>query len=117
MAEDPINDNIKQALDVQADAINMSTQVKLNELRHDAINHNNKRKFKLLHRSLAGIATATVLAVGLMLVLPNQPTPQANDSFMFEDLELLANEAGTDFYQDIDFLTWLDENEWSDTEI
>ncbi|TDR20768.1 hypothetical protein [Marinicella litoralis] len=117
MTEDPINKQIKQSLDAQADSIDRQTQVKLNELRHAAIKHPQTNQFNRFQWSLVGIAATTVMVISLMLILPKQQTDHIDDSFMFEDLELLANEADTDFYQDIDFLSWLDENQWLESDI
>lgn len=55
-----------------------------------------------------GLATAAAGALGLMLWLGTPHGPVAAPPV--EDLDLLASAEGLDFYADLDFYLWLDED-------
>ena len=117
MNKEPIEDQIKQSMDAITDAIDISTQVKLNEARHAALNQPKSSLLKTFSWSFAGMAAAVFLAFTILVNGPEQLPTNAPDVVLFEDLELLANEADTEFYQDLEFLTWLDEGNWQESDI
>ncbi len=117
MNKEPIEDQIKQSMDALTDAIDVSTQVKLNEARHAALNQPESRFMKTFTWSLAGMAAAVLLTFALVVNGPDQLPVNGPDVQLFEDLELLTNEADTEFYQDLEFLTWLDEGNWQESDI
>lgn len=117
MNKEPIENQIKQSMDAITDAIDVKTQVKLNEARYAALNQPKSSVLKTFSWSLAGMAAAVFLAFTLMVKGPEQLPANGPDVVLFEDLELLANEADTEFYQDLEFLTWLDEGNWQESDI
>jgi type VI protein secretion system component VasF len=116
MDKDPIQAQIKQSMDALKNSIDVQTQVKLNEARHTALNKANHMSRKWLLAPITGIAAVFVLAFAFLYFGTNSEL-SSEEVTLFEDLELLANEADTEFYQDLDFLTWLDENELMESDI
>ncbi len=116
MSEDPIKNQIKQAMDAIEDDIDVTTQVKLNEARHAALNQKRRIHLRRLLVPVTGVAAVMLLA---LLLVQNNTTLESSsqEATLFEDLELLANEADPDFYEDLEFLTWLDENQLMDADI
>ncbi len=117
MSEEPIDKQIKQSMDAITDAIDVHTQVKLNEARHAALNQPKRSVLKTFSWPLAGMAAAVFMVFSMLVSGPDQQTIDEPDVALFEDLDLLANEADTDFYQDLEFLTWLDEGNWQESDI
>lgn len=116
MNKDPLESQIKQAMDTFQDGIDVSTQVKLNEARHAALNQKRPLRFTRLLAPVTGVASVMLFA--FLLVQNNTTLESSNhEASLFEDLELLANEADPDFYEDLEFLTWLDENQLMDADI
>ena len=117
MNDNELKQQIKKSMDEVVDAIDVSTQVKLNQARHAALNQNNhKRLVPML--SLAGMALAVILLVTLVwLQAPIDGVNDQAEPLRLEDLDLLATEAEPEFYQDLEFLAWLEENQLMDTEI
>lgn len=115
MNDKPIKEQIKQSMDAITDSIDVSTQVKLNEARHAAINQ--PGKFNTLRWALMGSTLATVLAVAFFINQSHGTLDINNRSILFEDLELLSNDESTDFYEDLDFLAWLEASDWTESEI
>lgn len=116
MDKDSIQAQIKQSMDALKNSIDVPTQIKLNEARHVALNKANHAS----HKWLLAPITATIAVAAFaftFLYLSAGPEPTVKEATLFEDLDLLATEADAEFYQDLDFLTWLDENELMETDI
>lgn len=117
MSNEPVNDPIKQALDGLKNNLHVSTQVQLNEARHAALTQAKQPARQRWLMPAAGLASVAAVAFTWVL-LNNDASPLSeHDPSIFTDLEILAQEADTDFYQDLDFLTWLDENDLMESEI
>ncbi len=117
MNDNQLQQNIKKAMDEMTDAIDVSTQIKLNEARHAAVNQNkNKRLTPML--SWLGMALAVILLVTLVWQQSFiNGTSSLDEVPWLEDLDLLATEADPEFYQDLEFLAWLEENQLMESEI
>ncbi|MGJ8662755.1 MAG: hypothetical protein ACSHWU_03845 [Marinicella sp.] len=116
MSEEEIKTNIKNSMDALTSGINAESQQRLNQIRMTAL-QGKHRSFVPIW-SVAGAFAAIVLVV-LLLINNNQQGFETPDSklTMFEDLELLAGDADTEFYQDLEFLAWLDANNLLESEI
>jgi len=115
MSEEPLKQLIKQSMDSLTQAIDTNTQVKLNEARHAAIKKS-KHNYTVPWSWLLGAGTAVVMFLAVFLMQTQDAIPTHKEFVIFEDLDILTNEADTDFYQDLEFLTWLDANNIMDTE-
>ena len=125
---DSIEDRIKRSMDGLTDAIDVDTQVKLNEARFQALQQHSRPK---LHHWLQRWLWPLVGTAALMLLLTVMPNMmpdmmpdmmkgnpmQAPQVVLFEDVEFLAENAGTEFYEDLEFLAWLDDQELLESEI
>ena len=122
---DSIEDQIKNSMDELTDAIDVDTQVKLNEARFQALQQQSRPNLQhkqqhRLQRWLWPLAGTGVLMVLLLTVMPDmmKGNPmQAPQVVLFEDVEFLAENAGTEFYEDLEFLAWLDDQELLESEI
>ena len=117
---DSIEDRIKRSMDGLTDAIDVDTQVKLNEARFQALQQHSRPK---LHHWLQRWLWPLVGTAALMLLLTVMPNMIQNESMqepnavLFEDVEFLAEEVETEFYEDLDFLAWLDDNQLLESDI
>ena len=114
MNDEDLKKNINDSLDAYTGGINAASQQQLNEIRKAAL----KRRSLIPMWSMAGAFAAITLVV-LLFINDHQQVNQSpeNNIAMFEDLELLAGEADAEFYQDLEFLNWLDANNLLDSEI
>ena len=114
MSEEPIKQNIKASLDAVANAIDVKTQVRLNEIRHQAVIQKPVRRNWI---PMTGLAATLALAVVLVWQF-NQPLGDAvgQDDWL-SDIDMLAAEDDTEFYEDLEFLTWLEENQLLESDI
>jgi hypothetical protein len=103
--------NVKKALDLDAENLNAGTQDKLTRMRRKALDAGELRGFDIRQwftLPVAGWATACLLVLGLAIYLkqPNgTPLP-------LEDIDLLAAEDNLEFYDGLEFYAWLAEEEF-----
>lgn len=126
---DSIEDQIKNSMDELTDTIDVDTQVKLNEARFQALRQHSRPNLQhklqnRLQRWLWPLAGTGVLMLLLLTVMPNMMpdmmkgnSMQAPHVVLFEDVEFLAENAGTEFYEDLEFLAWLDDQQLLESEI
>ncbi|WP_223787109.1 hypothetical protein [Marinicella meishanensis] len=117
MPKEPTHDPIKQALDAFRDQVDVATQVKLNEARHTALAQADRTPRRRWLLPAAGVATMAAVTFTWALLKHSPSEWPEQDPSIFADLELLAEEADTDFYQDLEFLTWLDDNDLMESDI
>lgn len=90
------------------------TLSRLNRIRHAALERPGARRRALL-APFGGLVTASVLALVVVMALPNRnqetaaPVP-ADPDLAIEDLEILTSEESLDFYADFEFYQWLADN-------
>jgi len=97
-------------LDQSVEAIDVATQARLRTARREAVTASETRSqpaWLMPMGSLAAAATVAVLTVSLW----QMPTDQATDSQLppLEDIALLSDNEGLEFYEDLDFYLWLDD--------
>jgi len=102
-------DNVRKALDLDADNLDAGTQSKLTRMRHQALEAGERKGFDIRQwftRPVIGwTATACLIVLGLTIYMkqPNGSTP------LLEDIELLAAEDNLEFYDSLEFYAWLAE--------
>jgi hypothetical protein len=102
-------DNVRKALDLDADKLDAGTQSKLNRVRQKALDAGERKGFDIRQwftLPVAGwAATACILVLGLTIYMkqPNSAAP------LLEDIELLAAEDNLEFYDSLEFYAWLAE--------
>ncbi len=117
MNDEDLKKKIKNSMDQMAEGISIQTQVKLNEARYHAINNSTRPKRQFAMWSALGASGAAVFMLVFLLASQESPKPISDEPALFEDLELLAGEVDTDFYQELEFISWLDENNVLDSDI
>jgi len=114
MNEDQLKQDIKNSLNAVTDGIDGPTQARLHDIRHQAVFQPKRRR-----RWMPVATVASSLVLGLFMIWqfsqPNVPENGQND--WLSDVELLAAEAETEFYEDLEFLTWLEESQLLESDI
>ena len=101
-------DNVKKALDIDAQNLDAGTQAKLTRARHRALDAGERKGFDLRQWftiPVMGWATACILVLGLAFFVQ-----QSNSTLPpLEDIDLLAAEDNLEFYDGLEFYAWLAE--------
>jgi ferric-dicitrate binding protein FerR (iron transport regulator) len=114
MSEDPIKQQIKASLDALTDAIDVKTQIRLNEIRHQAVTRKPTRRRWL---PMATVAASLALAAVLVWQFSQPLGDTTEQDDWLSDIDMLAAEDDTEFYEDLEFLTWLEENQLLESDI
>ena len=101
-------DNVKKALDLDAENLDPGTQAKLARSRRRALDAGERKGFDIRNwftLPTAGWATACLLVLGLTFFVqqPNGTPPP------LEDIDLLVAEDNLEFYDSLEFYAWLAE--------
>lgn len=96
---------IKQQLDQEAEQLDADSQRKLRMARAAALEAAEKPRRGKLWLDVAMVGMVAGLAVALYLVTPEQ----AQLAPVFDDLEMLAGVEEPEFYQELEFYYWLEE--------
>lgn len=109
--KDPLLENIKTALDESCEHLDGGTLSRLRQAREQAISKAAQpslwQKFKIPATALA-TATTAVFVVFFYLGSPND---MSNLHSSFDDIEILMSEESPDFYEELDFYSWLAEEQ------
>ena len=102
--------SLSDSLDQSVDALDVSTQARLRAARRKALatgETQHRPAWLMPVASLAAAATVAALTVSVWLV----PVDMAEDSELtpLEDIALLSDSEALEFYENLDFYLWLDE--------
>ena len=100
--------NARHLLDQSVDAIDEETSFRLRQIRHQVLNTKPETRNWFAPYS-AFAATAAVLVLTVTVWLTQAPT--MNDELVLEDIPLLAASEELDFYQELEFYNWLDDEQ------
>ncbi len=119
MNDEELKQQVSASMQDLIEGIDGATEHKLNQARYQAINQAPKSGFEWSHWSLASSAALGIIAVlGILFFNATPDAPlQAETYAMLEDIELLANDSDPEFYQELEFLDWLDRNQLLDKDI
>ncbi len=98
---------IKSQLDQSIENIDGSTQSRLTQIRHLALDKVSTKS----HPSIllpAGAFASACLVLAIVSYLPDQQTEQIN---VFDDIELISFSGSMDLYEDLEFYEWLEDYE------
>lgn len=108
--------NVKQQLDLSLNSLDAATQSRLTQARYKALEQAKTNNFNL-GRWLTGFASAAVVALLVIMVMPtiqtpapqqlatnNQPIPADSQWLLVSDMDEI------ELYQYLDFYKWLDDN-------
>lgn len=109
--KDPLLENIKTALDESCEHLDAGTLSRLLQARKSALSESARpslwQQFKIPAAALATATTALVVA--LLYLAPLNDMPHLYSSV--DDIEMLMSEESPDFYEDLDFYSWLAEEQ------
>lgn len=115
--DDAFKDQLCQALDAEAEGLDYRTQLALKRARAEAIHGQQaKRSASAIWWSLATVTLSALLVLTLTWNNSGDLTPRSEQdaTILFADLEILASDEPIEFYADMEFYLWLDENETDD---
>jgi hypothetical protein len=96
--------DIKRQLDREADTLDQSVQQRLRQGRAAALASGEARRGRLWLEA-AAFASLLVVAVVLWVGVPEQK----QQTLALDDMELLADSQEPEFYQELDFYYWLEQ--------
>ncbi|PCH83213.1 MAG: hypothetical protein COB89_01755 [Piscirickettsiaceae bacterium] len=108
MNQDELEPLVKQTLDERKKSLPGHIQSALAQARYSAIT--SARPSQSSPWWWGGIATAASITLAVVLWQPVLTTPSV-DSVGFDDMELIAAEDDFEFYEDLEFIVWLNEME------
>ena len=103
---------LSNSLDQSVEEMDVSTQAHLRAARHEAVAASEVQSLPawlMPVGSLAAAATVAVLTVSLWMVPPDGGVDAQLPPM--EDFALLSDSEGLEFYEDLDFYLWLDEEQ------
>ena len=101
-------DNTRRILDNSVDGIDEDTSSRLRKIRYQALNNKAEKSYGLMPYS-AFAATAAVLVLTITIWLTQ--APDINDELVLEDISILTSTEELDFYQQLEFYNWLDDEQ------
>ena len=100
--------NARHILDDSVDAIDEQTTSRLKQIRYQALQSKpQKRHWLMPYSAFAATAAVMILTVTVWLT----QSPNINDELVLEDMPLLTTGEELDFYQDLEFYSWLDDEQ------
>ncbi len=117
MQEQAFLDKASDALDKSCDSMDGQTLSRLNRIRHAAIEHGKQSQGRTFLSPFGGLITACVLVFVVSVFYPGQSnvkvpvTPDGGTAI--EDLDILTSTESLEFFENLEFYQWLEENESS----
>ena len=109
-------DKARNELDRSCDRLDGHTQSRLNSIRHAAIEHGRRHPGRALLAPFGGLVTACVLVLVVSVFFQGSETPAPSvpdNSSAIEDLDILTSAESLEFFENLEFYQWLEENEAS----
>lgn len=102
---------VRQELDHGCEALDGATLSRLKRIRHQTLEKSATRRSMPISLPV-GLVTAGMLVLALFLNYPAAPPSglMPGPGLATEDMDLLASPDSLDFYEDIEFYLWLEEN-------
>jgi len=113
-SEQAFLDKARQELDSSCEGLDGQTLSRLNRIRHEALERDSHPGRALL-APFGGLVTACVLVMLVSVYYPGQNTyttvPVQESASAVEDLDILISPESIDFFENLEFYQWLEENE------
>ena len=116
-AEQQFADQVRVVLEQRCQQLDGATRSRLHTIRHHALAQRQARRRSPLLRPFGGLATAGVLGVTVLLLLPGVSPLQnlfhqagADAGTPVEDIDLLTSSDSLELFEDYEFYQWLAEN-------
>lgn len=114
MSDDKLSDHINKALDDSVSNLDAATLSRLNQARQKALSSKHQSYFLHLRLPATALAAITIaVIVGSIWSTQTQQVEQIVASTTYDELELLSSNTELDLLEDIDFVTWLVDNDAS----
>ena len=105
--EEKFNTNIKQSLDDSVDALDANTLSKIRQVRAEAIDRAKHRHVNWSGLLVGGLATTCVMVIAVVVLLNSSTSMQTVPAV---DIELISSSDNLEFYEDLEFYEWLEED-------
>jgi len=112
MNSNKIDETIKKTLDDRENSVPAHIQSALTQARYSAVNAAKPTRRRSSSWLWSGAATLASITLAIVLWQPMLPDLD-NELAVFDDIELLASEEDLGFYDDLEFIVWVDEMEQS----
>ena len=112
MKPDGIDVTIKKTLDDRENNVPAHIQSALTQARYSAVSAARPIQKSYSSRLWSGVASLASITLVVVLWQPMLPG-LGTENVLFEDIELLAAEEELGFYDDLEFIAWVDEVEQS----
>ncbi len=110
--DDPLNQQYRRVLDKQIETLDGKTLSRLQRARTQALQPIQQKTPARFHMSLgwtAGFAAVVVLSVTLALLSSGERNYSQDFVAGLADAELLADDESIEFYEELDFYIWLEQ--------
>jgi len=108
MSDEQFKNQIKQTLDDSVDNLDAATLSRLNQARHKALESKQRSYFSSLRLPVTALAAITVaVIVGSLWNMQSQSTDALIANTSHNDLELLSSNIEINLLEEMDFVTWL----------
>lgn len=107
---DVIEKKAKDALDEQAKQLSAQVSSSLRQARYSAIDSVSEVEKDRFSWGLGGFAVTAFVALLVLIWQPNSPLPAGN-LLAIDDINLVLSDDEIELYEELDFITWLDEIE------
>lgn len=106
--EDELKTNIKRELDESSDALDANTLSRIRQIRAMAVDKAEGRTVKNgSGLFIGGLATACLMVLAIVVLMKS---PTSIETVPVDDLELISSSDNLEFYEDLEFYEWLDED-------
>ena len=100
--------NVRNTLHKSLDAIDAETTSRIKQARYQALEQgHNKSSWLMPFSAIAVTASVVTLSVTLWFT----PFNEMNEELVLEDISLLTASEELDFYQELEFYNWLDDEQ------
>jgi hypothetical protein len=104
-------DRVKANLDAAEEQLDEHTRSRLTSIRHEALERGQVRRPPWIQWLLPAGGLAVAVTVAALSVNLWTTKPVMEEPLSLEDMALLSDSEGPEFYEDLDFYQWLAEEE------
>ncbi len=119
VTDEEVVEQFTQRLERRADELDAATLSRLRQARAAALAELEKPAARSVNNWVwaGGFASASVFAVALLLVLNNDPPAGQGFEQMLADTELLSEQDELEFFEELDFYVWLEDQGLNPSEV
>jgi len=99
-------ESVRSTLDDAAESLDASTLSRLSQARNKAIEAGADKRLQWVFWPAGGLIASAVILLLLLPVFENKSL-SVNDAALTDDMEIISDRVGLDFYRDLYFYYWL----------